>query len=170
MEPPTATQMARSNGTKGSSFSVIGDGIVITGNIDAKVDLHIDGKVTGDIRCAALVQGPSSVIEGSIVAETASLSGTVDGSIEASELTIANCAKVVGDIIYEKIQIEQGGHVQGQFKHKSAMARQTTADTGAAPAKPAATGAAPAKAPAVDTSQARPVQSDLSRFMADSRS
>ena len=73
---PTRSQapaVARSNGSSGSSFSIIGDGITITGNIDSKVDLHIDGEVIGDIKCLSLVQGPSSKIKGAIVAQNASL-------------------------------------------------------------------------------------------------
>jgi len=45
-------------GARNAPFSVIGGDVTITGNIDATVDLHIDGKVNGDIKCAALVQGP----------------------------------------------------------------------------------------------------------------
>lgn len=119
------TRPNRDSATKGSSFSVIGDGIVITGNIDAEVDLHIDGKVVGDIRCAALVQGPSSVIEGSIIADSANLSGIVEGSIEARTLMIAASARIMGDILYDSIQIDQGGHVEGQFRHRSAAGKQS---------------------------------------------
>jgi cytoskeletal protein CcmA (bactofilin family) len=102
-----------------STFSVIGADVVITGNISAKVDLHIDGRVEGDIACASLVQGESSAIHGAITAETARLAGTVDGSVNARELVITASARVTGDVSYETITIEQGGHVDGQFRHKS---------------------------------------------------
>ncbi|GGB59281.1 bactofilin family protein [Blastomonas aquatica] len=102
-----------------STFSVIGADVVITGNISAKVDLHIDGRVEGDISCASLVQGESSAIHGAVVAETARLAGTVTGSIDARELVITASARVTGDISYETITIEQGGHVDGQCRHKS---------------------------------------------------
>lgn len=102
-----------------STFSVIGADVVITGNISAKVDLHVDGRVEGDITCASLVQGESSAIHGAIVAETARLSGTVNGSVDARDLVITASAQVTGDISYETITIEQGGHVDGQFRHKS---------------------------------------------------
>lgn len=102
-----------------STFSVIGADVVITGNISAKVDLHIDGRVEGDITCASLVQGESSAIHGAVVAETARLAGTVTGSVDARELVITASAQVTGDISYETITIEQGGHVDGQFRHKS---------------------------------------------------
>ncbi len=130
-EPASQIPVARSSGSMGSTFSIIGDGIEVTGNIAAKVDLHIDGKVVGDIVCVGLVQGPTSVIKGAIKADTASLSGTVEGSIDAGELIISRTAKIFGDVAYERLTIEQGGHVDGKFKHKSAGApsiRSATVD------------------------------------------
>ena len=41
----------------GATFSVLGSDTAIKGDIVASADLHIDGKVEGDIACAALVQG-----------------------------------------------------------------------------------------------------------------
>ncbi|PHR19509.1 MAG: cell shape determination protein CcmA [Sphingopyxis sp.] len=117
--PSQAPTVARSSGTSGSSFSIIGDGIVITGNIESKVDLHIDGEVIGDVKCLSLVQGPSSKIKGAIVAQNASLSGSVEGSIDAGDLAIASTARIGGDVTYENVTIEQGGHVDGKFKHRS---------------------------------------------------
>ncbi|MEO9599337.1 polymer-forming cytoskeletal protein [Parasphingorhabdus sp.] len=111
--------MTRSNGGSAPSFSVIGDGIIITGNIESKVDLHIDGEVIGDVKCLSLVQGPSSKIMGAIVAQNASLSGAVEGSIDAGDLNIASTARIGGDVTYETVTIEQGGHVDGKFKHRS---------------------------------------------------
>ena len=117
--PSQAPAVARSSGTSGSSFSIIGDGIVITGNIESKVDLHIDGEVIGDVKCLSLVQGPSSKIKGAIIAQNASLSGSVEGSIDAGDLAIASTARIGGDVTYENVTIEQGGHVDGKFKHRS---------------------------------------------------
>ena len=70
------------------TFSVIGPDVTIRGNIEATVDLHVDGTVIGDIACASLVQGASSRIEGKIKAESARLSGTVQGTIEVRELVV----------------------------------------------------------------------------------
>jgi cytoskeletal protein CcmA (bactofilin family) len=105
-----------------STFSIIGPDVLITGNISAKVDLHVDGRVDGDISCASLVQGEASTIHGAIHAEAARLSGTVNGSVDARELIITATAHVTGDISYETITIEQGGHVDGQFRHRSKAA------------------------------------------------
>lgn len=120
----TASSAASPMGTRpsGGSFSVIGADVVITGNITATADLHIDGAVEGDIQCAALVQGEGSRIKGGVVADSARLSGTVEGSIVARELVVSRTAHVTGDIAYEQISIEAGGHVEGRFTLRGAQA------------------------------------------------
>ena len=99
----------------GSTFSVLGPDVTIRGDVDATVDLHVDGTVLGDITCAALVQGEGSVIEGAIKADSARLSGTIEGRIAASELIILKSAKITGDVSYETLTIEQGATVNGRF-------------------------------------------------------
>lgn len=98
-----------------STFSVIGPDVTIRGNIEATADLHVDGKIVGDIRCAALVQGESSRIEGEIIAESARLSGAVTGKIEARNLVVLKSARIEGDVSYETLTIEQGANVDGRF-------------------------------------------------------
>ncbi|WOE75035.1 bactofilin family protein [Alterisphingorhabdus coralli] len=114
-----ASRSARGSMGGGTTFSVIGSDVVITGNISAKVDLHVDGRIDGDLQCASLVQGEGSEIHGAIVAQTARLAGLVEGSIDASELVIESSARITGDVSYETITIEQGGNVDGKFRHKS---------------------------------------------------
>ena len=105
-------------GARHTPFSVLGADVVITGNVSATVDLHVDGRIEGDLACANLVQGPESLIKGAIVAESARLSGTVDGSISARDLTIQASARITGDVTYENLTIEQGSQVEGRFAHR----------------------------------------------------
>ena len=98
-----------------STFSVIGSDVTITGDISASVDLHIDGTVEGDIKCASLVQGDGSAISGAVVAESARLSGEVRGSITAKELVVLKSARIHGDVHYDALTIEQGAQVDGRF-------------------------------------------------------
>lgn len=99
----------------GSTFSVIGADVTITGNISATADLHIDGRIDGDITCASLVQGEKSAINGVVTADTARLAGTVTGSITAKELVILKSARIEGDVHYDALTIEQGAEVDGRF-------------------------------------------------------
>jgi cytoskeletal protein CcmA (bactofilin family) len=103
-----------------STFSVIGPDVIIRGNIEASADLHVDGKVIGDIACASLVMGDASSVEGQIVAESARISGAVSGTIRVRELVVLRGASVEGDVSYETISIEQGAAVNGRFAPRSA--------------------------------------------------
>jgi cytoskeletal protein CcmA (bactofilin family) len=99
----------------GSTFSVIGADVTIRGDIAATADLHIDGTIEGDIKCAAIVQGEKSSISGAVVAESARLAGKVTGSITARELVILRTARIEGDVHYDALTIEQGAEVDGRF-------------------------------------------------------
>ncbi|HZV19000.1 MAG TPA: polymer-forming cytoskeletal protein [Sphingobium sp.] len=109
-------------GAKHTPYSIIGGDVAIHGNVEASVDLHIDGKVEGDISCAALVQGPESRIQGHITARSARIGGQVDGSISAEELVIEASARVTGDVSYQSISIATGGLVDGKMTHMSRAA------------------------------------------------
>lgn len=117
-EPYSPPPAKMATGARHTTFSVLGSDVVVTGNITASVDLHVDGKIEGDITCASLVQGGESVIRGGVTAETAKLAGTVDGSINARDLIILSTARITGDVTYENLTIEQGSQVDGRFSHR----------------------------------------------------
>ena len=122
--------MASSN----STFSVIGSDVTIKGDVSASTELHVDGTIEGDIACASIVQGETSVIDGAIKAESARLAGTLTGSITASELVVLKSAKIHGDVHYDALTIEQGAQVQGQFAPQSAQKAVPAQKTAKAPA------------------------------------
>lgn len=103
----------------GHTFSIITSDVEIIGNLSARVDLHIDGKVQGDVTCGNLVQGEGGFIAGKVTAESAKLSGHVEGSIEANDLVIESSARIKGDIFYSNLTIAPGGQIEGKFSNKS---------------------------------------------------
>ncbi|MGB3318238.1 MAG: polymer-forming cytoskeletal protein, partial [Sphingopyxis granuli] len=105
-------------GARHTTFSILGSDVVVTGNVSASVDLHVDGKIEGDLKCANLVQGEASEIKGAVAAETAKIAGLVDGSIEAKTLIVHATARITGDVTYETITIENGGRVDGKLSHR----------------------------------------------------
>jgi cytoskeletal protein CcmA (bactofilin family) len=119
--PRGAAQAQNNVRNSGHTFSMIASDVEIVGNLTAKVDLHIDGKVQGDVVCGSLVQGDGSVIMGKVVAETARLSGKVEGSIEATDLVIEASARITGDVVYQNLTIAPGGQVDGKFKHRGSV-------------------------------------------------
>ena len=119
---PYAVSPVATSGTRGSStFSILGADLAIKGDITASADLHVDGRIEGDVACAALVQGEASEIHGAITAQTARLAGTVRGSIAAAELIILKTARIFGDVSYDALTIEQGAQVDGKFAHRTGV-------------------------------------------------
>ncbi|HSG33422.1 MAG TPA: polymer-forming cytoskeletal protein [Sphingomonadaceae bacterium] len=133
-----------------STFSVIGADVTIKGDVSATADLHVDGRVEGDISCASLVQGEGSEVHGQIEAESARLAGKVVGSIHARELIVLKSARVEGDVHYDALTIEQGAEVEGRFSH------HIPAKKAAAPATAAPTAPQIKQAPSADDDDGEP--------------
>jgi cytoskeletal protein CcmA (bactofilin family) len=117
-------------------FSFLGPEVQVTGDIDTPGQLHLDGKITGDVRCGTLVQGTSGEVRGNIVAGEARIAGLVDGAIEAGTLSLDHSARVTGDMLYETLSIAGGAEVEGRFK------RRKGAGDGSGPARAKAAEAA----------------------------
>ena len=66
--PSPAVPAKMATGARHTTFSILGSDVVVTGNVAASVDLHVDGKIDGDLKCANLVQGEASEIKGAVVA------------------------------------------------------------------------------------------------------
>lgn len=115
---PKADKMEGSDRLKAErpQMSVIGADITITGNIEASVDLNIEGRVIGDVRCATLILGETSNISGSIQAERVRVAGTVDGAIETRDLAIEATARVAGEIVYGRLRVASGASIEGKLK------------------------------------------------------
>ena len=126
-----------------AEFSFIGPEVTVTGDIAAAGRLHIDGTVTGDVRCASLVQSASGSIHGNIVAGDARLAGRVEGAVEAEALSLEAEARITGDIVYETLAVAPGAQVEGRFRRRKAGEAGASAPAGAEPrSRPARTASA----------------------------
>ncbi|MGF1549078.1 MAG: polymer-forming cytoskeletal protein [Sphingomonadaceae bacterium] len=118
--PSKSVAAARKDGHQAaedmSNMSVIGADITINGDIEASVDLLIEGKVHGDVRCATLILGEKSSVSGSIFAERVRVGGAVEGTVETRDLAIDATARIGGDIVYERLRVASGGIIEGSMK------------------------------------------------------
>jgi cytoskeletal protein CcmA (bactofilin family) len=135
--PPAPPQQSGSGSNKRAMFSVIGPDVVITGNVTATADLHIDGRVEGDVRCGTLAQGAESQVFGSVTAEAARIAGAIEGAVRVKQLTVERSARITGDVEYENITIENGGNIDGRLKHMSQVSTAPAASTGPRPVESA---------------------------------
>ena len=119
-KPESTARPSASSPMAGSTFSVLGPDIAIDGDLKATADLHLNGKVAGDISCASLIQGEGSEVTGMVAAESARIAGKIKGSISAGVLAILKTARIEGDVTYGTLTIEEGAQVDGKFSHRAA--------------------------------------------------
>ena len=106
--------MKNSNNTS-SVVNMIGNGTVITGDIQSKSDIRIDGILKGSVKTEGkLVVGSTGVVEGDVVCVSADVSGEIKAKITVSQLlSLKSTSKLNGDIITNKLSIEPGATFSG---------------------------------------------------------
>lgn len=118
------------NGAKGVPSTgvdtLIGKQTEILGDIRFSGGLHVDGIIRGKVlaeagKAAALSLGDNGLIEGDVRVPIVMLNGTVRGDVLASErITMAEKARVTGNVYYKLIEMESGALVNGQLIHEAA--------------------------------------------------
>jgi cytoskeletal protein CcmA (bactofilin family) len=98
------------------NLSFLGSDVTITGNIGGDGNLHIDGRVDGDVQCGAIIIGNSGQVNGNITATEAKIAGSVNGTVAANTLTIEASARISGDLSYDSVSVETGAQVEGRVK------------------------------------------------------
>jgi len=105
--------------------TIIGKDSTITGTIEVKGPLRIDGKIKGTVECPDTVTvGAGGELEAEINCHTASISGKVVGNIKATEkVELQAKAEINGDIKTKALVIEQGAVFCGScdMKDKAPM-------------------------------------------------
>ena len=113
-DPPVATP-AQSPTAKSA---VIGSGIEITGDVTASVDLTISGHIKGSIVESShnVEIDESGKVNANITAKVVLVAGKIKGNITGSEkVLISSTAKVQGNIIAPRVQLEDGALFRGSI-------------------------------------------------------
>ena len=103
--------------------TVIGQGTVITGDVEFSGGLHLDGTVKGNVSGDAeshstLTVSEQGAVEGDVRVENLILNGTVVGDVYANERAeLAANARVSGTVYYRLLEMAMGAEVNGQLVH-----------------------------------------------------
>ena len=97
------------------AINMIGSGTIITGDIQSKGDIRVDGTLKGSINTEGkVVLGANGTIEGDVVCQDADISGTINAKITVSKLlSLKATARLNGDIVTSKLSIEPGATFTG---------------------------------------------------------
>jgi cytoskeletal protein CcmA (bactofilin family) len=95
--------------------SIIGGQSEVTGDLNVKGTLQVDGLVKGHVKADWVVLTESSRIKGDITAHKIIVSGRVEGNLKAEEaIEIMPKGKVIGDVFTNKISVAEGGELNGK--------------------------------------------------------
>ena len=101
------------NAPKMSVTSILGDGVLVTGNIICMGALQISGRVVGDIHSASVTICEGAKVEGKITATDVTIQGVFNGTISANAVKLMNTAVVEGEIFNKSLVVEQDASFEG---------------------------------------------------------
>ena len=102
--------------------ALIGSDIKTEGSIASPAAIHLAGTHIGDINCKSLIIEMTGSVTGKIKAVDVRVSGSVFGEVVADNLQITKSGKIDGSLSYQRIEIEDGATVEGQFLQKKSSA------------------------------------------------
>ena len=113
------TVMAKRNAAPPSSpekvISIIGPGMRVVGDCDTTDTVRIEGLVEGSVRAEkAVVVGKGGSVVGDIHTQDAVIAGSVKGALDVeSRLELQSTCLIDGEIRATRLQLEEGGVVNG---------------------------------------------------------
>ena len=106
----------KSNQGKNIAPSLLSSDLVINGNLESSGDMQVDGTIEGDIKSLKLTVSASAVVRGTIEAEQVTIAGSVTGQIKAKQVTLNKGARVIADLIQDRLTIEPGAFFEGNCR------------------------------------------------------
>ena len=103
------------NTENNAPINMISLGTTITGDVESKGDIRVDGKLKGSVVTQGkVVLGRDGIIEGDVVCSSADIAGVLKAKITVSQLlSLKATAKLNGDIVTNKLSIEPGAAFTG---------------------------------------------------------
>lgn len=99
-----------------TSGSVIGEDLIVTGDIKSKSDLLIIGNVEGNITCVTLLVGKSGKVNGDITSENLVIEGGIQGMVSSASVELKDGCSVEGDITSSSLSIDHGAEFIGSVR------------------------------------------------------
>ncbi|HEY1615788.1 MAG TPA: polymer-forming cytoskeletal protein [Rhizomicrobium sp.] len=95
--------------------SHLGKALSVKGNLETEGELHIHGRVFGQIRANRLIVAPGGYVEGDVLAWEVRIGGFLNGRVFAFNVTLDSTADMTGRIFHHIIAVERGARVDGRM-------------------------------------------------------
>lgn len=106
--------------------TVIGKTVIIRGEVSGKEDLYLDGVLEGTLMLPEnrLTIGANARVTADLIAGDVVVYGTVQGNIRAAgRIELRDSAVVTGDIVAERLSIEENASIKGKVDLSDVSAR-----------------------------------------------
>ncbi|HXY59334.1 MAG TPA: polymer-forming cytoskeletal protein [Methylocystis sp.] len=92
----------------------IGEGVSLTGSVQAQDTVVVDGNIEGEVSCAQLIVGPTGVVDGAVSVSEADIYGKIGADIVVKQLlTVRASGRIEGKWTYGEIEVERGAVLAG---------------------------------------------------------
>lgn len=116
VQNPPAPAPRRSPGR--AAPSILCSDMTVIGTLACSGDMHIDGRIEGEIFSTCLTIGEKAVVNGDIRADECVIRGHVRGNIRARKVSLASTCHVDGDITHNNgLSVETGAYFQGNIRN-----------------------------------------------------
>ncbi len=125
----------------GQVDTLIGEQVVIRGDISFSGGLYLAGRVHGSISAqdpgAILTLAENGLVEGEVRAPVVVINGELRGDVYASErVELASNARVLGNIHYKVVEMAAGAAISGRLLHAEAPQLHSVPEAEHAPERP----------------------------------
>jgi cytoskeletal protein CcmA (bactofilin family) len=93
--------------------SIVSSALFITGTLSSEGELHVEGRIHGDIQCKLLILSETAEINGNAIAEEVIVKGRFVGCIRARRVQLDSECRVEGDIVHQELMIQEGAFFEG---------------------------------------------------------
>ncbi len=110
-----------------SDMAHIGKSVVIKGELSGSEDLYVDGEVEGTIELSgnSLTIGPNGRVKANTHAKDIVVHGKVNGNLRADRVELKKSSLVTGDIITQRVVIEEGAFFKGGIDIQREQPKET---------------------------------------------
>ena len=116
--------------TKGSANVVIGNGVIIKGEILQADTVQIDGTADVTMTTENLMIGVNGHLKGDLTSHHVEVWGKLDGNIKVTgTLTVQEAGIVSGNLEYENLQVKLGGQITGDINVSKKTNSKKSIDT-----------------------------------------
>lgn len=96
--------------------SVFAADLELNGDVRSTGQVVFEAKIKGNITANHLVVEASGRVDGDVEARMVRVEGTVNGSLNATEVTVAQGGQVSGSVSYGTLSVQAGATVEGDLK------------------------------------------------------